>query len=165
MTPHPMEPTARPRKVDIVVLGRGMVAATLALLLAERGKRIALLTEATTPESDLDPLIQAMGERLAAIEKCYFITGTRVRGISVIEKTILGAIAEDARYDAPVVINAAEDDRHAAYARMMHQPRSTYQGVARIAPTTVKGGWQLEGTPDPATIPQLAHTAAYQLLK
>lgn len=165
-----MEPTARPRKVDIVILGRGLLAGTLALLLAERRKRVAWLVEATgtadddTPITDIDPLLQAMGERLAAIDKCYFITNTRVRGVSVIENAILGAIAEDARYDAPVVMNASQDERYAAYARMMRQPKVTYQGAARIVPTTVKGGWQLEGSVDPLSIPLLAQSAADQLV-
>lgn len=156
-----MQQTDRPRKVDIVVLGRGLLAATLALLLAERGKKVALLVEGN--EERVDPAILPLIERINTFEKCYAVVGTRVRGISVIENGILGAIAEDARYDSRIVVNLAEDERHAAFRRMMHQSSPTYIGPARIVPATVKGGWHLEGTVDPATIPHLAETTANEI--
>jgi hypothetical protein len=70
---------------------------------------------------DYDELLPALGERIAAGTGCWVAEGTRVRGISVIEKAILGAIAEDARYDARQLINAAEDKRYRAFSRMMRQ--------------------------------------------
>jgi thioredoxin reductase len=151
-----MQQTDRPRKVDVVVLGRGLLAATLALLVAERGKKVALLVEG---DEAVDPTVASMMERINTFEKCYAVVGTRVRGISVIENGILGAIAEDARYDSRIVVNLAEDARHAAFARMMHQSPTAYTGAARIVPTTVTGGWHLEGTVNPATIPDLAVAA------
>jgi hypothetical protein len=161
-----MQQTDRPRKVDVVVLGRGLLAATLSLLLAERGKKVALLVE--TPGWDIgvgsdEAEFQRIGDRISQFEKCYCVVGTRVRGISVIENAVLGAIAEDARYDSRIVINVAEDARHAAFARMMHQPPLTYNGTGRIVPATVKGGWQLEGVVDPTFIPTLAEETAISL--
>jgi glycine/D-amino acid oxidase-like deaminating enzyme len=146
-----MEQTARPKRVECVVLGRGMIAATLALLLAEQGKTVALLVERRDAGGDPvsphdDATLTALYERVASFEKCHCVVGTWVRGISVIENVILGAIAEDARYDSRIVVNASQDERHAAYARMMRQPKNEYSGAARIAPATVMGGWQMEGT-------------------
>lgn len=152
-----MQQTDRPRKVDAVVLGRGELAATLALLLAERGKKVALLVEG---EPSADEYLAAIYERIATFEKCYAVVGTRVRGISVIENSILGAIAEDARYDSRIVVNLAEDERHAAFARMMRQPTPTYNGSARIVAATVTGGWQLEGNIAQANVALLAESAA-----
>lgn len=156
-----MQQTDRPRKVDIVVLGRGLLAATLALLLAERGKKVALLVEGSAEL--VDPTTLPLLERINTFEKCYAVVGTRVRGISVIENGILGAIAEDARYDSRIVVNLAEDERQTAFRRMMHQPPAAYTGPARIVPTTVTGGWHLEGTVDPATISHLAETTATKI--
>lgn len=158
-----MQQTDRPRKVDVVILGRGLLAATLALLLAEREKRVALLVEApgwdVSAGSD-EASLQLLGERLEQFEKCYCVVGTRVRGISVIENAILGAIAEDARYDSRVVVNLAEDARHSAFARMMHQsPAVSTTGVTRIVPATVTGGWQLEGRVEPEAVETLAEAA------
>ncbi len=153
-----MQQTDRPRKVDVVVLGRGLFAATLAVILADRGKKVALLVEGN--EETVDPALFPLIQQLNSIEKCYAVVGTWVRGISVIENSILGAIAEDARYNSRLVLNLAEDARHAAIARMMHQSPATYTGPARIVPTTVTGGWQLEGSLDPAAIPALATEVA-----
>ena len=63
---------------------------------------------------------------------------TYIRGISVIENAILGAIAEDARYDGRRVINAAEGKRYASFARMMRR-RHTLQltTFTPIAVTTI----------------------------
>ncbi|MGB0386884.1 MAG: hypothetical protein ACPGWR_18880 [Ardenticatenaceae bacterium] len=170
----------RPRKVEVVVLGRGLAAAALADGLAQAGRRVALLVEEPGwergirpawegwhmtggPEGvkrealaaegakrllawqedglpgimshaledgsalwllDYDQLLPALGARIAAGERCWVAEGTRVRGISVIEHAILGAIAEDARYDARQLINAAEGKRYASFARMMRRPHS-----------------------------------------
>lgn len=220
---------ARPRKVEVVVLGRGLAAAALGDQLAASGKRVALLVEepgwesgaraawqewhlapeteplaaagsarfqawheaglpGLQPPSDergpywrvaLGTLLPALGERIAATEKCFVAVGTRVRGISVIENGILGAIAEDARYDARVVVNAAEDERFAAFARMMRHPGTLdlqvvppeYEatanepylrdrGVPRAEPLPVSGGWQIRGV---AGWPLLAVGAALHL--
>jgi hypothetical protein len=163
---------ARPRKVDVIVLGRGLAAAAAADALALAGRRVALLAEAPgwergvrpgwqgwyigqptvfaaagaatlerwqaeglpglTPHDvghlyplwlvNLDELLPALGERIGAAPGCWVATETQVRGVSVIENGILGAIAEDSRYDARHVVNASEDERHAAYARMMRKP-------------------------------------------
>lgn len=165
-----LEQTARPKRVECVVLGRGKLAATLALLLAEQGKTVALLVERSLAADDPAPPhddseLNALYERVASFEKCHCVVGTWVRGISVIENAILGAIAEDARYDSRIVVNASQDERHAAYARMMRQPKNEYNGAARIAPSTVMGGWQLEGqvtaTTDSAA---LAADAAAQII-
>lgn len=179
--------TARPRKVDTIVLGRGLAAATLAWALAQAGRRVALLVEEPGWAADLHPawvaahptgeqatlaargaamlqawqaqglpgiteqpiaggeslwlldydrLLPALGEQLGAGEGCWCAVGTRVRGISVIENAILGAIAEDARYDARQLVNAAEDERHSAFARMMRHPRTLdLQPSAPVLPT------------------------------
>ncbi|MDQ4075438.1 MAG: hypothetical protein M3220_04235 [Chloroflexota bacterium] len=165
--------STRPRKVETIVLGRGLAAAALADTLRQQGRRVALLVEAPGWEQgtraawrgwhrgsaraalaergevllkewqavglpgitfhdvghelpvwllDYGQLLPAIGECIAAGEDCWVAVGTRVRGISVIENAILGAIAEDSRYDARQAINAAEDERYAAFARMMRHP-------------------------------------------
>ncbi len=176
----------RPRKVEVIVLGRGLAAAAMANQLVEQGRRVALLTEEPGPETGLraawqgwhstdqtckelaakgaetlsmwqvdglpgitshtidseyplwllnyELLLPALGERIAAGERCWVANETYIRGISVIERAILGAIAEDARYDGRQVINAAEGKRYAAFARMMRR-RHTLQ-LASFAPTT-----------------------------
>lgn len=165
---------ARPRKVDVIVLGRSLAAAALADVLAQGGRRVALLAESPGWERgvrpawqgwhigqstafaqagaallaqwqnaglpgiathdvghvyplwllNLDALLPALGEPIAATEGCWVATETQVRGVSVIENAILGAIAEDARYDARHVVNAGEDERHTAYSRMMREPHA-----------------------------------------
>jgi hypothetical protein len=168
-----MPASARPRKVEVVVLGRGLAAVALAWLLADQARSVALLVE--SPGLELGPrpawrgwhhgehpsiaaageeqlrawyeagvpgidahdagewplwlldyglLLPALTEQIAGKKGCFTAMGTRVRGISIIENRALGAIAEDARYDARGVVNAAEDDRYAAFARMMRQPHS-----------------------------------------
>ncbi|HEX8681196.1 MAG TPA: hypothetical protein VF707_02710 [Ardenticatenaceae bacterium] len=174
---------ARPRKVEVIILGRGLAAAALADALAQSGRRVALLAEepgwerGTRPAwrgwhigaqtafavagaemlagwqaaglpgitehdvghaypfwlLDLDQLLPALGERVAASAGCWVATETRVRGVSVIENAILGVIAEDSRYDARHVVNAAEDERHAAFARMMREPQSL--ALSHFTPT------------------------------
>lgn len=171
MTDREETPPTRPRRVEIIVLGRGLAATALADLLAAAGRRVALLVESPGFESDRRPawrgwhtesaaalaaqgqrllkqwtddglpgihpipannppaalldlnhLLPALGARVAAAEGCYLGRGGRVRGISVIENTVLGAIAEEARYDGRIVVNAAEDGRYNAFARMLHRP-------------------------------------------
>jgi glycine/D-amino acid oxidase-like deaminating enzyme len=166
-----MSGSARPRKVEVVVLGRGLAAVALAWLLAEQGRSVALLVESPGLESgprpgwrgwhrgppsslaaageeqlrrwydagvpgieahdagewplwllDYDLLLPDLADGLRAQKGCFVATGTRVRGISIIENRVLGAIAEDARYDARSLVNAAEDERYAAFMRMMRQP-------------------------------------------
>lgn len=235
----------RPRKVEVIVLGRGLAAAALALLLAQRGRRVALLVEepgwdsATYPAwqgwhhakeqrvraaagaallaqwqtaampgiaahpTDAGPLwrldyaalLPALGQRIEQLgepeegtradrRSTWIAQATRVRGISVIENAILGAIAEDARYDARAVVNAAEDARYSAFARMMRQPASldlrpvtpdlppdtpaTWPAAAalrdhaalEVGATPVVGAWQLRGI---AGWPLLALGAALRL--
>jgi hypothetical protein len=162
--------SARPRKVQVIVLGRGLAAIALAERLVAAGKQIALLAEAPVLEQgtragyrgwhrsthaatmaaqgkellqqwqaegvpglttsvvdgpfplwliDYDRLFPELIRRIAAGEKSHVAESTRVRGISVIENAVLGAIAEDSRYDARQIINAAEDERYAAFARML----------------------------------------------
>lgn len=166
----------RPRKVEVIVLGRGLAAAATADRLVEQGRRVALLVEQPGWETGWRPawqgwhsadekhkelaakgadvlamwqadglpgitshtvdseyplwllhyedLLPALGERIAAKERCWVANETYVRGISVIEHAILGAIAEDARYDARELINAAEGKRYTAFARMMRRPHT-----------------------------------------
>lgn len=128
---------------------------------------------------DYDQLLPALGEQLAAHEGCHLAYGTRVRGISVIEGAILGAIAEDARYDARQLVNAAEDARHSALARMAREPHGELalkpftphelpdatpyaqdQGPLHVGPTAIQGAWRLSGL---AGWPLLALGAAAQL--
>ena len=85
------------------------------------------LTDAVPPPLwllDYEQLLPALAERIAAGKRCWVAEATRVRGISVIENAILGAIAEDARYDARQLINAAEGKRYASFARMMRRRHS-----------------------------------------
>ena len=210
----------RPRKVEIVVLGRGLAASALADGLVQQGRGVALLVEQPAWEGglrpgwegwhvanepgnvganpsarpggkreplaagkreglpllaaegakqlaawqkeglpgisshplgnrpplwllDYDQLLPALGERIAAGTGCWVAEGTRVRGISVIENAILGAIAEDARYDARQVINAAEDKRYAAFARMMRRRHSL-----DLVPFTPTASTSVNGTQD-----------------
>ncbi len=167
----------RPRKVEVIVLGRGLAAAACAKQLVEQGRRVAWLVEQPGWETGWRPawlgwhlanperlqlakkgaqelamwqadglpgisshiieesqyplwllnyeeLLPALGERIAAGTTCWVANGTYIRGISVIESAILGAIAEDARYDARELINAAEGKRYAAFARMMRRPHT-----------------------------------------
>ncbi len=125
---------------------------------------------------DYDKLLPALGERVAAGERCWLAVETRVRGISVIENAILGTIAEDSRYDARQVVNAAEDERYAAFARMIRQPdvlELTQEGghhgspplprdrsALAIGETAVRGAWRMRGV---AGWPLLALGAAAQL--
>ncbi len=188
---------ARPRKAEIIVLGRGLAAAALAALLVARGRTVALLVEEPSWERgmrtakagaltgtdaelaahgsallpawqaarlpgissaeekeppvwslDYDLLLPALGEQVAAAERCWLAMDTHVRGISVIEGAILGAIAEDSRYDARVLVNAAEDERQSAFARMMREPQR------------VQGAWRINGV---AGSPLLALGHAAQL--
>lgn len=214
--------TARPRKVETIVIGRGLAGAALAEALVQRGKRVALLVEepgweqGVRPASqvwhtgeertalaeagvarlrawqaeglpgieqqddgwllDYDKLLPALGKRVAAGERCWMVVGTRVRGISVIENAVLGVIAEDARYDARQVINAAEDERYANLARMMRQrdaldlrptsldtpPASFPRDHSDLAlgETAVAGAWRVRGV---AGWPLLALGAAARL--
>jgi hypothetical protein len=182
--------TARPRKVEIIVLGRGLAAAALAALLVARGRAVALLVEEPGWETgqrrdapgehqgehivlaergalllaewqaagvpglsregahwllDYDRLLPALGEQIAAGERSSVALGTHVRGISVIEGAILGAIAEDARYDARIVVNAAQDERHAAFGRMMREPHPLDPHAYFAGMTEVKGAWRISG--------------------
>lgn len=193
------------RKSEVIVLGRGLAAAALAVLLVEQGRRVALLVEEPGWEQGVRPawpgwhlpipgvapaaaheapdrlaaagaallakwhagalpgieaqqvghpdplwlldygqLLPALGARVAAGERSWCAENTHVRGLSVIENAALGAVAEDARYDARVVVNAAEDERHAAFSRMLRQPGA-------LALSTV--------VPEPSASPRLADSA------
>lgn len=69
------------------------------------------------PESLLLAMTQAIEAGGGVVER-----GARVRGISVIGDEVLGAVSEAARWDAPAVVNAADDERAMAVARMAREP-------------------------------------------
>lgn len=179
----------RPRKVEVIVLGRGLAAAATADQLVQQGRRVAWLVEQPGQETGWRPawpgwhvtnqarlqlatkgaeqlakwqadglpgissheldhphplwllnyeqLLPALAERIAAGTRCWVANNTYIRGISVIEHAILGAIAEDARYDGRQVINAAEGKRYASFARMMRRPHRLQ--LASFRPTAATG--------------------------
>lgn len=117
---------------------------------------------------DYDALLPALAARVEAGPRCAVATEGRVRGLSVIEGAFLGAIAEEARYDAKRLVNAAEDDRYTAFSRMLRQPHAleffpfaptasenaahaTPQPPRRTAPApvaeemTVRRAWRMHG--------------------
>lgn len=69
------------------------------------------------PARLLPAMARAVEARGGAVER-----GARVRGISVIEDEVLGAVSAAARWGAPVVVNAADDERAMAVARMAREP-------------------------------------------
>ena len=203
----------RVQKVEVVVLGRGLMALALADLLVSQGRAVALLAEqptfaggrwpatlaehtgaalplaeagaaqlaawqdeglpgltggAGTWQVDYGALLPALADRIAAGTRCAVVTEGRVRGLSVIEGAFLGAIAEEARYDARLVVNAAEDERYASFSRMLRQPHAleffpfaptASENAAHAQPTSaqrsaptpvaepleVRGAWRLYG--------------------
>ncbi|MCB0078206.1 MAG: hypothetical protein KDD73_12400 [Anaerolineales bacterium] len=184
-----LAPSDRPRKVELIVLGRGLAPALIAARLAEAGRRVAWLVErpglqtgriqiaqgdapldawlqewqpggGSSPagegwQLDLDMLLPALAAQVAAHDHCWATVGTWVRGISVIEQRVLGAIAEDSRYDAKRIVNAAEGPRYAAFARMLRHPES-FRTDRRTPPlpasaTPVEGAWQLSAEGDATT--------------
>ncbi|HBY95500.1 MAG TPA: hypothetical protein DEP84_16350, partial [Chloroflexi bacterium] len=195
--------TARPQKADVIVIGGGLAAHALALLLTRKGRRVALLAErrplpAALPDfvlwqpagprltaalrggETLDALIESLpgltwtrlearlrlapederelaarlalagerhrtmrapgrspllhgvlfetGQALPAMAQAIEAGGgiveraARVRGISVIGDEVLGAVSDAARWDALAVVNAADDERAMAMARMAREP-------------------------------------------
>lgn len=49
------------------------------------------------------------------------VVATRVRGLSIIEGVVLGAITEAGRWDAPLLLNASDDERAIALGRMARE--------------------------------------------
>lgn len=70
---------------------------------------------------DLDRLFAAMAQAITSAGGVVQ-SGARVRGVSVIEGQILGVISEAARWDARILLNASDDERAMAVARMAREP-------------------------------------------